>query len=63
VPHGVELAALRPLLPVFAELRVEFYLRGIYWNNPHHLLHTAQLVSEHHVANLHLLFCCRSFHS
>jgi uncharacterized membrane protein len=57
VPHGVDFAALRPLLPVFLSYVLSFIYVGIYWNNHHHLLHAA-----HHVtggimwANLHLLF-------
>jgi uncharacterized membrane protein len=57
VPHGEELAAIRPLLPVFLSYVLSFIYVGIYWNNHHHLLHTT-----HHIrggilwANLHLLF-------
>jgi uncharacterized membrane protein len=56
-PHGTNLAALRPSLPVFFSYVLSFVYVGIYWNNHHHLLHAA-----HHVgggvmwANLHLLF-------
>jgi TMEM175 potassium channel family protein len=57
VPHGVELAALKPLLPVFLSYVLSFIYVGIYWNNHHHLLHTAQHVSGGIMwANLHLLF-------
>ena len=57
VPHGVELAALKPLLPVFLSYVLSFIYVGIYWNNHHHLLHTAQHVSVGIMwANLHLLF-------
>jgi uncharacterized membrane protein len=57
VPHGVELAALKPLLPVFLNYLLSFIYVGIYWNNHHHLLHTAQRVSGGIMwANLHLLF-------
>src|SRR5881296_4275038 len=57
VPHGVELAALKPLLPVFLSYVLSFIYVGIYWNNHHHLLHTAQQVSGGIMwANLHLLF-------
>jgi len=57
VPHGVGLAALKPLLPVFLSYVLSFIYVGIYWNNHHHLLHTAQYVSGGIMwANLHLLF-------
>jgi uncharacterized membrane protein len=57
VPHGVGLAALKPLLPVFLSYVLSFIYVGIYWNNHHHLLHTAQHVSGGIMwANLHLLF-------
>jgi uncharacterized membrane protein len=57
VPHGEDFNTLRPLLPVFLSYVLSFIYVGIYWNNHHHLLHSA-----HHVdagvmwANLHLLF-------
>src|SRR5580765_5318264 len=57
VPHGTDLAALVPLLPVFLSYVLSFVYIGIYWNNHHHMLHAV-----HHVngpilwANLHLLF-------
>ena len=57
VPHGVEFAALKPLLPVFLSYVLSFIYVGIYWNNHHHLLHAAQHVSAGIMwANLHLLF-------
>jgi len=37
VPHGADLAALRPLLPVFLGYVLSFTFVGIYWNN-HYLL-------------------------
>src|SRR5437899_9049310 len=57
VPHGTDLAALKPILPVFLSYVLSFAYIGIYWSNHHHLLH-----ATHHVngatlwANLHLLF-------
>ena len=42
VPHGDDLAALRPLLPVFLSYVLSFVYVGIYWNNHHHLLHATQ---------------------
>src|SRR5499426_1494860 len=57
VPLGQDLAALRPLLPVFFSYVLSFIYIGIYWNNHHHLLHAAQHVTGGILwANLHLLF-------
>ena len=57
VPHGTELEALRPLLPVFLTYVLSFVYLGIYWNNHHHLLKAAQRASAGTMwANLHLLF-------
>ena len=57
VPHGADVAALRPLLPVFLSYVLSFIYVGIYWNNHHHLLHAAKRVSASVLwANLHLLF-------
>jgi uncharacterized membrane protein len=57
VPHGVELAALKPLLPVFMSYVLSFIYVGVYWNNHHHLLHSTKHVSGGILwANLHLLF-------
>jgi TMEM175 potassium channel family protein len=57
VPHGVEIAALKPILPVFLTYVLSFCYLGIYWNNHHHLLHTVENVSASILwANLHLLF-------
>ena len=39
VPHGDDLAALRPLLPIFLTYVLSFVMLGIYWNNHHHMLH------------------------
>jgi len=56
-PHGTDLAALRPVLPVFCSYVLSFVYVGIYWNNHHHLLHAAQHVTGGILwANLHLLF-------
>src|SRR5881296_4159946 len=57
VPHSVELAALKPLLPIFLSYVLSFIYVGIYWNNHHHLLNTVKRVSGGILwANLHLLF-------
>ncbi|HCU52913.1 MAG TPA: hypothetical protein DIC36_01050 [Gammaproteobacteria bacterium] len=57
VPHGESLADLRPLLPVFLSYVLSFIYIAIYWNNHHHMLHTARGVSAGVLwANLHLLF-------
>ncbi len=57
VPHGADLAALRPVLPVFLTYVLSFVIVGIYWVNHHHMLHAATGVSGGVLwANLHLLF-------
>ena len=57
VPHGTDAGALRPLLPVFLAYVLSFVFLGIYWNNHHHMLHTAERVNGKILwANLHLLF-------
>ena len=57
VPHGNDLAALQPLLPVFISYLLSFMYIGIYWNNHHHLMHLVERVSGGVLwANLHLLF-------
>jgi uncharacterized membrane protein len=57
VPHGHELADLKPLLPVLLSYVLSFIYVGIYWNNHHHLFHACQKISGGVLwANLHLLF-------
>src|ERR671934_487844 len=57
VPHGGDVAALRPLLPVFLSYVLSFVYVGIYWNNHHHMLHVTHRVTGPILwANLHLLF-------
>ena len=57
VPHGVEIAALKPLFPVLMSYLLSFIYIGIYWNNHHHMLHATAHVSGSILwANLHLLF-------
>jgi uncharacterized membrane protein len=56
-PHGSEVGVLGPLLPVFSSYVLSFVHIAIYWNNHHHLLHTARHVTGGILwANLHLLF-------
>ena len=57
VPHAVELAALKPVLPVLLSYVLSFIYLGIYWNNHHHLFQATKEVSGGILwANLHLLF-------
>ncbi len=57
IPHGTDLAALRPLTPIFLSYVLSFIYLGIYWNNHHHLLQAVQYVNGKVLwANLHLLF-------
>jgi TMEM175 potassium channel family protein len=57
VPHGNDLAALRPLIPIFLTYVLSFVYLGIYWNNHHHLLQATKHVTGLILwANLHLLF-------
>ena len=57
VPHGDDLGALRPLVPVFLSYILSFIYVGIYWNNHHHMLQAARQVNGKVLwANLHLLF-------
>lgn len=57
VPHGVNVQALVPVIPVFLSYVLSFLYVGIYWNNHHHMLHTTSRVTGPMLwANLHLLF-------
>jgi len=57
VPHGIELAALTPLLPVFLTYVLSFTFVGIYWSNHHHMFQAVKHVNGAVLwANLHLLF-------
>ena len=52
-----DLAALKPLLPVFLSYVLSFIYVGIYWNNHHHMFHSTKHVTGGILwANLHLLF-------
>jgi uncharacterized membrane protein len=56
-PEGADLAALRPLLPVFVSYTLSFVYLAIYWNNHHHMLQAAERVNGSILwANMHLLF-------
>jgi uncharacterized membrane protein len=56
-PRGVDLAALRPLIPVFLSYVLSFVFLGIYWSNHHHLLQVIVHVDGRVLwANLYLLF-------
>ena len=57
IPHGADMAALAPLLPVFLTYILSFIFLGIYWNNHHHMLQATRRVNGKILwANLHLLF-------
>jgi uncharacterized membrane protein len=57
VPHGAELSALRPLLPVLLSYLLSFVYLAIYWNNHHHLMQAVKEVNGGILwANMHLLF-------
>lgn len=57
IPHGDDLAALRPLIPVFLTYILSFIYLGIYWNNHHHMLQATRHITGGVLwANLHLLF-------
>ncbi len=57
VPHGTDLEALMPLLPVILSYILSFIYVGIYWNNHHHMMQAVQKVNGTILwANLHLLF-------
>src|SRR5262245_37116447 len=56
-PHGSDIGALRPLLPVLLSYVLSFVYVGIYWNNHHRLLQATEFVNGKVLwANLHLLF-------
>ncbi len=57
VPHEANIAALRPMIPVFLSYVLSFVFVGIYWNNHHHLMQATRRVDGKVLwANLHLLF-------
>jgi len=57
VPHGTNWESLRPMVPIFLTYVLSYVYIGIYWNNHHHMLHTADQINGKILwANLHLLF-------
>ena len=57
IPHGADLDAIRPLLPVFLTYVLSFVVVGIYWNNHHHMFFLTDRITGGILwANLHLLF-------
>src|SRR5436305_11876639 len=57
IPHGDDLRALAPGLPVLLTYVLSYVYLGIYWNNHHHMLHATSRVNGKILwANLHLLF-------
>lgn len=57
VPEGAGWDALMPLVPVFFTYVLSFVFLGIYWNNHHILIHSAERITGAVLwANIHLLF-------
>ena len=57
VPHGMDPAALQPLVPKMLTYVLSYLFLGIYWSNHHHLLHASERINGAILwANLHLLF-------
>jgi uncharacterized membrane protein len=57
VPHGADLAALRPIIPVFISYVLSYLFIGIYWTNHHHLMQAVEKVNGSILwRNIHLLF-------
>ena len=57
IPEGADWAAVQPVVPVFITYVLSFVILGIYWNNHHHLVHSADRITGAILwANLHLLF-------
>lgn len=62
IPHDTDLAALKPVLPVFLSYILSFIYVGIYWNNHHHLFKLVEKVNGKMLwANMLLLFCLSLF--
>lgn len=57
IPERTDLAALKPVLPVFFCYILSFIYVGIYWNNHHHLFRLVEKINGKILwANLFLLF-------
>jgi len=57
IPEGADWSAARPIVPVFITYVLSYLMLGIYWNNHHHLIQTADRINGAILwANLHLLF-------
>ena len=57
VPHGDDLHALKPLIPIMLSYIMSFIYLAIYWNNHHHMMQTVKYVTGDILwANVHLLF-------
>jgi uncharacterized membrane protein len=57
IPHGGDMASLKPLAPVIISYVLSFVYIGIYWNNHHHMMQAVKYVNGGILwANLHLLF-------
>jgi len=57
IPHGADLEALAPMLPIFLTYVLSFIYLAIYWNNHHHMLQATKSVNGKVLwANMHLLF-------
>ncbi len=57
VPHGADAPALLTMAPMFLNYLLSYVYVGIYWNNHHHMLQTAERIDGPVLwANLHLLF-------
>jgi uncharacterized membrane protein len=57
IPEGTSWEVVRPLVPKFMSYLLSFIFVAIYWNNHHHLMHTARRVNAAIMwGNAHLLF-------
>lgn len=57
VPHGTNMSALAPIIPVILSYILSFIYVAIYWNNHHHLFQAVEKVNGNILwANIHLLF-------